>query len=397
MTPRRRKDGPGQLSFVDWADRLTARAEAEDLSALTRRLFAVVAALLAIGFLVQTSYHATVLEPLEFRNELVEQLLFRIAAVSALVAGLAIGPRGLRRLLPLLVVACALLLVACFLPGLGVEKNGSNRWVSLGVVFQPSELARIVVVLWIADRCVRLGPRVYDLKRGIAPMLGLVLFFFALILAETDLGGALLLFICAASTMWVGGARPLHMTISLVAIGGGAFSAMTVAIPYVRQRVSMFLGKVDNDQVSDTLVALASGGPFGRGIGQGSARLAGVPYLQSDYVFAQIGEELGLAGMLLVLLLLLALLWFGLRLVLSIRDRFSALAAFGLCLSVGLQAMLHVQVVAGLAPPKGMTLPFVSDGGTSLVVSSLAVGLVLGAARRERPEPTPCLPSNATA
>ena len=116
------------------------------------------------------------------------------------------------------------------------------------------------------------------------------------------------------------------------------------------------------------------------------SRNAGVPYLESDYVFALVGEELGLVGMLLVLGLLVAFLWFGLRLVLSVRDRYEALVSFGLLVSVALQAMLHVQVVAGLAPPKGMTLPFISDGGTSLIVSSLAVGLALGAARRSSQE-----------
>ena len=130
-----------------------------------------------------------------------------------------------------------------------------------------------------------------------------------------------------------------------------------------------------------------------------ASRNDGVPYLESDYVFGLVGEELGLLGMWLVLALLVAFLWFSLRLVLSVPDRYQALAAFGLLVSVGLQAMLHVQVVAGLAPPKGMTLPFVSDGGTSLIVSSLAVGLALGAARRSTTQDpaTPCNPSNATA
>jgi cell division protein FtsW len=110
-----------------------------------------------------------------------------------------------------------------------------------------------------------------------------------------------------------------------------------------------------------------------------------VPYLDSDYVFAQVGEELGLAGLLLVLGLYAFFLWSALRLVLSISDRYAALAAFGLLVSVSLQAMLHVQIVSGLAPPKGMTLPLVSDGGTSLLVSCLAVGLALGAVR-SRPQ-----------
>jgi cell division protein FtsW len=125
----------------------------------------------------------------------------------------------------------------------------------------------------------------------------------------------------------------------------------------------------------------ARGGLLGVGYGRGLYRNSGVPYQDSDYVFALVGEELGLLGVALTLGLFLALAWYSLRLVLSIPDRFGALAAFGLLLSVCVQAMVHLQVVVGLAPPKGMTLPFVSDGGTSLFISSLAVGLALGAAR----------------
>lgn len=377
---------PRQLGLGDWADRLAHVAEAQDLPGQACGLACVAIALMGIGLLVQASFTATVMEPDLWRAEMVEHLLFRLAALAALLFGYAVGPRGVRPLLAFLTLACGVLLVLCYLPGTGVEKNGSNRWVSLlGVAFQPSELARIVVVLWIADRCVRLGRDVYDLRTGVLPMLTLGFVFFLLILGETDLGGALLFLICVLSTMWVGGARPLPMTMALVTVGGGALTLMSVAIPYVRQRVAMFLGDVENAQVLGTTRAMESGGLLGRGLAQGRARLEGVPYLESDYVFAQIGEELGLFGTLLVLALLLAFLWFAVRLVLSIPSKYEALAAFGLLLSVTLQAMLHVQVVAGLAPPKGMTLPFVSDGGTSLVVSSLSVGLAVGVARR-RPQ-----------
>ena len=228
-------------------------------------------------------------------------------------------------------------------------------------------------------------------------MLMLALFFFVIVLVETDLGGSMLLLICALSTMWVGGARMLPVGASLVAIGGGAITAAGLFVPYMRNRIAMWFGQVDNGQVSGTLKALASGHFFGAGFTHGGFRNDGVPYLESDYVFALVGEEFGLLGLLLVLAGWLAFLWFALRLVLSLRERYEALASFGLLLSVALQAMVHVQVVSGLAPPKGMTLPFLSDGGTSLIVSSVAVGLALGAARKTHEELYPCTPSNATA
>jgi cell division protein FtsW len=389
---------PQQLTITGFLDNLVRRAEVHDPLRPATRLFLVVLALYALGLLVQASHSATTDSPARFLHELRDQALFRVAGIGVLLVCFRIGPRGLRRLLPHLTVLSFVLLVLAYVPGFGVVKNGAFRWVRvLGVTFQPSELARILLVLWIADRCVRLGPMVYDIRRGVLPMLGVALVFFLLILFETDLGGAMLLLICALSTMWVGGARLLPVTASLVAIGGGAITSASLFVPYMRDRIAMWFGHVENDQVSHTLRALASGGAGGAGLGRGAFRNAGVPYLESDYVFALVGEELGLVGLLLVLGLLCAFLWFSLRIVLSLRERYEALASFGLLVSVALQAMVHVQVVSGLAPPKGMTLPFLSDGGTSLIVSSVAVGLALGAARRSHEELYPCNPSNAMA
>jgi cell division protein FtsW len=383
----RRRDAPGQSTFSEWIENLPRRAEAADARGPAARLFWVVLALSAFGLLVQAGHAATVSTPGGFRSAVMEQAMFRCLGIAVLLGAYRLGPAGARRFLPVLVGLSALMLMAVFVEPFAAAKNGSNRWIELfGVSFQPSELARIVLVLWVADRCVRLGPMVREWRRGVAPILVLVMTFFALVLVETDLGGALLLLFCALSTLWVGGAQLTSMAMTLAALGGGAVTAMTFFIPYVRSRVQIWLGDGVNAQVEGTLAAISSGGLFGVGFGRGPARNLGVPYLESDYVFAQIGEEWGMVGMCLVLALLLAFLWNSLRLVLSIRSRFEALAAFGLLLSVGLQAMLHVQVVAGLAPPKGMTLPFVSDGGTSLVVSSLAVGLALGAARSSSTE-----------
>jgi len=356
---------------------------------------------MGIGFLVQVSHAATTLSRTDFLAEVRSQALFRVAAVAVMMAAFRIGPSGVRRFLPHAVVLCGLALIGVYVEPFRATLNGANRWLELDAIglplaFQPSELARIVLVLWVADRCVRLGSRVYDLRRGVLPMLGLALAYFFLILGETDLGGSLLLLLCTLATMWVGGARLLPVGAVLATFGGGAFMVASALVPYIRDRIGMWMGEVQNEQVAQTLNALSSGGAVGTGFSQGAFRNDGVPYLQSDYVFALVGEELGLLGMWLVLGLLVAFLWFSLRLVLSLRERFEALATFGLLVSVGMQAMLHVQVVSGLAPPKGMTLPFLSDGGTSLIVSSLAVGLAIGAAKKTHEALYPCNPSNAT-
>ena len=232
-----------------------------------------------------------------------------------------------------------------------------------------------------------LGPRVQDGRSGYLPMLAFGLVLFGLILGEPDIGGALLFLLCFISTLWVGGARQSHVASSVVLGGGGALLFGVSLFSYVRERLAVWLGDASNEQVARATEAIASGDLLGVGIGQGGFRNANLQYMQTDYAFSLVGEELGYLGIVLVLGLLLAYAWFSLRFVLSLPGRYEALVAFGLLISVSFQAMVHVQVVTGLAPPKGMNLPFISEGGTALVASCLAVGLALGAVRT-RPDNT---------
>ncbi|MFT7486882.1 MAG: cell division protein FtsW [Candidatus Paceibacteria bacterium] len=335
--------------------------------------------------LLQASHAATTfVDPADFRAEVFEQALIRAIALVVLLACYRVGPSALRPILPALVVLAAFMLLACWIPGLADPKNGSNRWIAipgLNRTIQPSELARLFLVLWVADRCTRLGPKLQELRHGSAPILAVGLVFVALIGLETDLGGAAVFLFVFLLTWFVGGASFHHFSTSIGLMGIGIFSMGMLFMGYIRNRMDVFFGVVQNQQVESSTQALGSGELFGQGLGQGEWRNSAMPYQDSDYIFAMVGEELGFFGMALCIGLLIAFVWFSLRLVLSIRDRYSALVAFGLLFGVGLQAMIHLQVVTRLAPPKGMTLPFLSDGGTSLIVSSLAVGLALGAAR----------------
>jgi cell division protein FtsW len=386
-----------QLGLFDRFEELRARSSTVDPSEPAIRVFWIVLVLSGIGLLVQANHAATTQAPEAFWSGLWSQAFFRIAALTALLVGFRLGPDGARRFIPALVVLSIVALALVYVPGIPSSLNGSRRWLPLpgGLTFQPSELARIVMLLWVADRCIRLGPDVTDWKRGVWPVLRLGLVVFALILCETDLGGALLFLVCFLITMWVGGARLAHLSGPFVFAAGAGAIALLTGVSYVRHRIEMWLGHQSNDQVLRSTEAIASGDWLGVGVGQGLFRNAGVPYLESDYVFALVGEELGYFGQLALVALFLAFLWHGLRLVLAIQDRYAALCCFGLLLSVALQAMVHLQVVSGLAPPKGMTLPFVSHGGTSLVVSSLAVGLALGAARPRNPSPVSATPRAA--
>jgi len=323
-------------------------------------------ALLAFGMLIQLSHASTTLPAAEFSSAMGEQLMFRLAGAGILLAGMFVGPRGIERLIPAATVLCIVALVLVFVPGFEQPINGAHRWIRVfgrGPSIQPSEVARVVFVLWVARRCAMLDGDLRSLRHGFIPTLLVGLLAGGLIFREPDLGGALLFLLCFGLTLFVGGAR--------------------------KERFAVWTGGSTNSQVTRASEAMASGGLSGVGFGQGGFRNAGLQYTQTDYALALVGQEFGLWGLLLVVGLFSAFVWFSLRLVLSVRDRFAALAAFGLTLSVALQAMVHLQVVTQLAPPKGMALPFLSDGGSSLLASCLAAGLALGAARPREHGPTP--------
>jgi cell division protein FtsW len=339
-------------------------------------------ALFGLGFLLQASHAATTVSYEGYQAELIEQARFRSAALICLLMGARLGPQGFRRFVPHLFAISIVLLIAVWIPGIAKPENGADRWVKImGFSVQPSEIVRITLILWTADRCARLGDRLMDSWRTILPVFLTGILTCLLVFFEPDLGGSFILMMCFFMTLFVGGA-PAKKTIFPfgILLAAGIFIAVSTQ-QYVRDRIAILWGSGGNEQVSDAASAMWSGGLFGQGLGQGLSRRDNLLYQDSDFVFSLIGEELGAVGMLIVIGLFVSIAWFGLKMVLAIPDRFRAITSFGLLLSVLLPALIHMMVAVGLAPPKGMTLPFISDGGTSLIMSSLACGLALGAAR----------------
>jgi len=351
-----------------------------------------VLALFVLGFLLQASHAASTQGLGGYEHEVVEQARFRVAALVCLLMGLRLGPQTFQRIIPHLFALSLVLLVAVWIPGLAKPENGASRWIQLfGFSLQPSEIARVVLVLWTADRCSRMGERLMSSWRTLLPVVAMGSFTCMLVFLEPDLGGSLVLMTCFFVTLWVGGAAAKRSIYPFMLLGLAVAMVAFMANGYVRNRVSTFLHPGESGQVWDNDMAIGAGGLFGDGLSHGVARLrgfaeqrAGFIHQESDYVFSLIGEELGLVGMWIVVGLFSCITWFGLRMVLAIPDRFRALSAFGLLLCVLLPALIHMMVAVGLAPAKGMTLPFLSHGGSSLVMSSLACGLALGAARASR-------------
>jgi len=373
------------MTLAERFEELHWRAAGRDPRGPARALFAVTLALLGFGFLLQAS-HASTTVPRELLGaELRELAGFRAIGVGLLLVGSWVGPRRLSTFVPALTVLIMFALVAVYLPVLGAPRNGAHRWIQIpGISFgiQPSEFARVFLVLWVARRCAMLGPRIGEWRTGFAPSVAVGLAAFALVFLEPDLGGAILLLMCYGATLFVGGARVTHVALTVASLGAAAVMFGLTQFGHIRERFAVWTGEATNDQVRRSAEAMASGDLFGVGLGQGLFRNANLQYMQTDYALALVGEELGLFGVLLVVGLFGAFAWQAFRLVLAVEDRFAALTAFGLTISVAFQAMLHLQVVTGLAPPKGMALPFLSDGGSALLAACLAVGLALGAAKR---------------
>ena len=286
-----------------------------------------------------------------------------------------------------LVALSLLLLVLVAIPGVGRSINGSRRWLNLGFVgFQPSELAKYSMVAYMARA---LAARRRDLRRlfrGLLPLFLVPGAMFLLILQQPNLSTAGSIVIVAALMVMLAGAKWSHLSfIGVCGAAVGAFYALSEE--YRRERLMSFRDpwKYLSDegyQLAQSLLAFGSGGWFGMGLGRGRQKYAFLPYPESDFIFAVVGEDMGLAGCLLILGLFLAFEFFAFRIALRCPDRFGALLAGGIACMIGVQCVLNVAVVIGLIPTTGLPLPFFSAGGTSISILMCAVAVLLNVSRR---------------
>ncbi len=280
-----------------------------------------------------------------------------------------------------------LLLVLVAIPGIGKSLNGSRRWLRLGPVsFQPSELAKYSAILHMARLLSQSRRDVRRFFTGLLPALLMPCVMFALILLQPNLSTAGSIVIAAGLMAMLAGAKWLHLGLAgCCGMAVGVFYAFSE--DYRRARMLSFrdpfaMMSKEGYQLSQSLMAFGSGGLFGMGLGQGRQKYAFLPYPESDFIFAVVGEDLGLFGCLVVLALFALFIFFGLRVAIRCPDRFGSLLAGGITCMIGVQAMMNMAVVTGLMPTTGQPLPFFSAGGTSIAVLMGAVGLLLNISRR---------------
>jgi cell division protein FtsW len=318
------------------------------------------------------------------------ELLWSVVGVIAFVFALRFDYHRLRHLVSPLLIVSGILLVAVLLPGVGVYVAGSRRWIGSGMFrFQPTELAKLALLVYAADLASRRASEISDWRRVVKPVVVVLAGFGFLVMREPDLGSALVLVLIVATVLVAAGTRPRHLA-TLGMLGVSAVTVLAIAEPYRRARLLTFLHPFSDTsnagyQISQSLIAIGSGGLTGVGLGAGRAKWNFLPNAHTDFIFAIIGEELGLVGCVLVLALFAAFAVLGMRVALRAPDRFGALLAAGITIGVVGQAIVNIGAVVGLLPITGIPLPFVSFGGTALVTTMFAAGILGNVARQIRP------------
>lgn len=363
----------------------------DDKVAASRRW--VVGAMFGLmGFGLVAGYSANVAEAMREHGAFGDLVFLEshlVKVIAALVAFLVAARLRIRhvRLLawPLFVVALGLLVAVL---EFGVMRNNARRWFSIaGTSFQPSEVARVAVVLAVAWWMARMRHRVESFWLGVVVPFVLAAIPAGLVLIEPDYGSAVVILFMAVLAIWVGGARVVHLCgLFTVALGVVSTYGWT-KLGHVQKRVAGFADPEVGSQVWQSLTALGHGGATGRGVGSGLSTWGFLPEADSDFVFAVVGEELGLVGTTTVMVLYGVLLFHGVRILMGFRSRFALVVGTGLLMQIVVQSVLNVAVVTASAPPKGLPLPFVSLGGTSLLVLCASTGLLLGMARSPQEDP----------
>ena len=288
----------------------------------------------------------------------------------------------LKRLAYPILIVSVLLLIAVLIPGVGYRAGGAMRWLKIqSVSFQPSEFAKLGLIVFLAYFLTKKEEKIRSFSFGFLPTVLLSGLVIILVAKEPDLGAALFLSAMVFLLLFVSGARVIYILGALLLAVPTIYTLM-MNVGYRYKRLMSFIRPWEDPtgtsfQIIQSFLSFGSGGLFGLGLGEGRQKLFFLPAPHTDFIFSVIGEELGLVGAMVVVLLFFIFTVRGIQIGLSLDDRFSAYLALGITLMVSLQAVINMAVVLGLLPTKGLTLPFISYGGTSLITNMVGVGILL--------------------
>ena len=330
--------------------------------------------------------------PFAFLNK---QVLWAVIGVAAFVTFSKLDYHKLRGWGYFGIIAVVLMLLAVLIPGIGSTVGGSSRWIVLGPIsIQPSELAKVALILFIADVFSRKDPKaVQELSHTMLPVIPVVGFLALLVMLQPDMGTTMVIGVIGFGLLFLSGA-PLRYILTMAGTGTALAAFMALAEPYRRARVTAFMNPWADPlntgyQTIQSLIAMGSGGFFGVGIGASRQKWLYVPNAHTDFIFAILGEELGLFGTLMVLGMFAFLTYLGIRIARQAPDRFGMYIATGITLWVSFQALVNIGAVTASLPITGVPLPLVSFGGSSLVVTLVGMGILTNIARQSVRRPAP--------
>jgi cell division protein FtsW len=351
----------------------------------------IVLALLVIGWIMVYSSSAVVAE-MTYHDSfkfLKRQLLFSLIGLIGMAGVAKIDYRRLSAWTYPIVALSVVLLILVLIPGLrlSLQVGVARRWLATPLfAFQPSELGKLSLVLFVAYFLTKKEERIKEFLHGFLPVIVVAGVMVLLVILEPDMGTAIFMGILTMVLLFIGGTRLSYLLMAPLIAAPGFYLFLT-RFPYGYRRLMAFLHPWEDMQgigfqIVQSFVALGSGGPWGVGLGDGRQKLFFLPAAHTDFILAILGEEAGFIGIMVTILLFVLLIWRGMRISFKTKDVFGAHLAMGLTSMIALQVIINMGVVLGLLPTKGLTLPFISYGGTSLVADLVAMGILLNISAR---------------
>ncbi|GAB4542150.1 MAG: putative lipid II flippase FtsW [Thermodesulfovibrionia bacterium] len=318
-------------------------------------------------------------------NYILKHIFTMLISIMGMLLISRLDYQNLKRLSIILLVTSFVMLLLVFIPGIGVSINGARRWINLGLTnFQPSEFVKLSMVVFLSDYMSKNLNRMNELKYGIMIPLCVMIVFQVLFILQPDFGGVVNMGILTLSMLFIGGAK-LRYLLSIILSSIPVMAALIVFFPYRLKRVTCFLDPWQDPQgcgfqLVQSFIAFGRGHVFGVGIGNSKQKLSYLPEAYTDFIFSLIGEELGLIGVMVVIGLFIWLITRGLSIAKRADAPFGYYLSMGLTIMIGVQTIVNFFVATGLMPTKGLPLPFVSYGGSALLVNMLAVGILMNIA-----------------
>ena len=288
----------------------------------------------------------------------------------------------------IILIICAIFLILVLIPGIGTVRNGSRSWFGLGPLgIQPSEFAKIGLIIYVSKYLTNNNRLMKSVVKGVLPILGVIGLFFILIMLEPDFGTAMVIVLTLVVLIFISGVKiTFFLKIGLLGLLG--IVGIIIAAPYRMKRIVSFLNPWSDPlgsgyQILQSLYAIGPGGLIGQGFFKSRQKYFYLPEPQTDFIFSIISEELGFLGVLIVTGIFMFIFYRGVSISLKSKDLFGKYLAFGLAIGLIIQASLNLMVVVGLIPVTGVTLPFLSYGGSSLLVSMVSIGIILNISRNK--------------